>query len=77
MATKKSTRKSQSAATVEPEEVLKKSPTGIRGFDEITEGGLPQGRPALVVGGAGSGKTVFGMEFLVRGALQYHEPGSS
>ncbi|RPJ58751.1 MAG: circadian clock protein KaiC [Acidobacteria bacterium] len=56
-------------------EVLEKARTGVRGFDEITEGGLPQGRPALVVGGAGSGKTVFGMEFLVRGALQYGEPG--
>lgn len=54
---------------------LEKSPTGIRGFDEITNGGLPKGRSALMVGAAGSGKTVFGMEFLVRGALQYGEPG--
>ncbi len=52
-----------------------KVPTGIEGFDEITGGGLPQGRPALVVGGAGSGKTLFAMEFLVRGALAYNEPG--
>lgn len=49
--------------------------TGIEGFDEITGGGLPRGRPALVVGGAGSGKTLFAMEFLIRGALEYNEPG--
>jgi circadian clock protein KaiC len=54
---------------------LKKLPTGIQGFDEITDGGLPKGRPTLVCGGPGSGKTLFGMEFLVRGATQYHEPG--
>jgi len=52
-----------------------KVPTGIVGFDEITDGGLPQGRPALVVGGAGSGKTLFAMEFLIRGAVKYNEPG--
>lgn len=54
---------------------LQKSPSGIQGFDEITEGGLPTGRPTLVCGGAGCGKTLFGMEFLVRGATQYNEPG--
>lgn len=75
MGLRKNSQPSQPVAVIGPEEVLEKSPTGIRGFDEITEGGLPQGRPALVVGGAGSGKTVFGMEFLVRGALQYGEPG--
>ncbi|MFT3776300.1 MAG: circadian clock protein KaiC [Minicystis sp.] len=52
-----------------------KVPTGIRGFDQITEGGLPQGRPTLVCGTAGCGKTLFGMEFLVRGALEHGEPG--
>ena len=52
-----------------------KSPTGIQGFDEITAGGLPKGRPTLVCGGAGCGKTLFGIEFLVRGATQYNEPG--
>ncbi len=52
-----------------------KSPTGISGLDEITGGGLPKGRPTLVVGSAGSGKTLFGMEFLVRGATEFHEPG--
>ena len=54
---------------------LEKCPTGIQGLDEITDGGLPKGRPTLVCGTAGCGKTVLGMEFLVRGALQYHEPG--
>ena len=54
---------------------LIKSPTGIQGFDEITNGGLPTGRPTLVCGGAGCGKTLFGMEFLVRGATQFNEPG--
>ena len=54
---------------------LLKSPTGIQGFDEITGGGLPAGRPTLVCGGAGCGKTLFGMEFLVRGTTQYNEPG--
>src|SRR5579863_1684102 len=55
--------------------MLLKAPTGIQGFDEITGGGLPTGRPTLVSGGAGSGKTLFGLEFLVRGATQYDEPG--
>jgi len=54
---------------------LPKSLTGIQGLDEITGGGLPSGRPTLVSGGAGSGKTLFGLEFLVRGATQYGEPG--
>ncbi|HEV8487285.1 MAG TPA: circadian clock protein KaiC [Blastocatellia bacterium] len=54
---------------------LPKAPTGIQGLDEITGGGLPRGRPTLVSGGAGSGKTLFGLEFLVRGATQYGEPG--
>jgi circadian clock protein KaiC len=54
---------------------LSKSPTGIQGLDEITDGGLPKGRPTLVAGGAGCGKTLFGMEFLVRGARRYNEPG--
>jgi circadian clock protein KaiC len=54
---------------------LAKAATGIRGFDEITGGGLPQGRPTLVAGGPGCGKTLFGMEFLVRGATRFGEPG--
>ena len=55
--------------------VLLKSPTGIKGLDEITGGGLPKGRPTLVCGGTGCGKTLLAMEFLVRGALQFDEPG--
>lgn len=52
-----------------------KSATGILGLDEITGGGLPKGRPTLVAGGAGCGKTLFAMEFIVQGATQYNEPG--
>ena len=54
---------------------LKKTKTGIDGLDEITKGGLPTGRPTLICGGPGCGKTLFGMEFLVRGATQFNEPG--
>src|SRR6267154_5956260 len=54
---------------------LPKSPTGIQGLDEITGGGLPRGRPTLVCGGAGCGKTLFAAEFLVRGAVQFGEAG--
>src|SRR5687768_13580114 len=55
--------------------LLPKSPTGIPGMDEITGGGLPEGRPTLVCGAAGGGKTLFAMEFLVNGIIQYDEPG--
>ena len=58
-----------------PLESLKKERTGIPGFDEITRGGLPAGRPTLVCGSAGAGKTLFAMEFLVRGAMLFNEPG--
>jgi circadian clock protein KaiC len=54
---------------------LPKCPTGIQGLDEITGGGLPRGRSSLVCGGAGCGKTLFAAEFLVRGAVQFGEPG--
>ena len=54
---------------------LPKALTGIEGLDEITEGGLPQGRPTLVCGSAGCGKTLMGIEFLVRGILDFDEPG--
>ncbi|MCC6820874.1 MAG: circadian clock protein KaiC, partial [Verrucomicrobia subdivision 3 bacterium] len=54
---------------------LPKCPTGIQGLDEITDGGLPRGRPTLVCGGAGCGKTLLAAEFLVRGAVQFGEPG--
>ncbi len=56
-------------------DTLPKTPTGIRGLDEITDGGIPKGRPTLVCGSAGCGKTLLAMEFLVRGAVQYDEPG--
>jgi len=54
---------------------LQKCPTGISGFDEITEGGLPKNRTTLVSGAAGSGKTLFGIDFLVKGLSDYNEPG--
>lgn len=54
---------------------LPKAPTGIRGVDEITRGGLPRGRPTLVCGSAGCGKTLFAAEFLIRGATEHGEPG--
>lgn len=57
------------------EKSLEKTPTGITGLDEITYGGLPKGRPTLVCGSAGSGKTLLAMEFLIEGARMYGEPG--
>ena len=54
---------------------IQKAPTGVKGFEDITFGGLPKGRPTLVAGGAGSGKTMFAMEFIVHGAMDYGEPG--
>ncbi|MGI8744077.1 MAG: circadian clock protein KaiC [Bryobacteraceae bacterium] len=66
-------RKSKSIAKAPRQ--LQKCPTGIRGLDEITLGGLPSGRTTLICGGAGSGKTLFGVEFLVRGAQKYGESG--
>lgn len=67
--------KPKSPPTVKPRQQLPKAPTGIQGLDEITGGGLPKGRPTLVCGGAGCGKTLLAMEFLVRGATQFDEPG--
>src|SRR5262249_17903750 len=54
---------------------IEKSSTGIRGFDEVTFGGVPKGRPTLLCGSAGCGKTLFGMTFLYKGAVEFHEPG--
>jgi circadian clock protein KaiC len=62
-------------ATKKKPDVLTKCPTGIKGLDEITGGGLPQGRPTLVCGGTGCGKTLLAMEFLIRGATEFGEPG--
>jgi circadian clock protein KaiC len=61
--------------TVKKQPGLEKCPTGIRGLDEITDGGLPRGRPTLVCGAAGCGKTLLAMEFIVRGARDMAEPG--
>lgn len=55
--------------------VLQKAPTGISGFDDITGGGVPRGRPTLVCGSAGCGKSLFALEFLIRGATQFGENG--
>ncbi|GEP45088.1 circadian clock protein KaiC [Brevifollis gellanilyticus] len=69
-------KKVSSPKAVAPKVVtLPKAATGIQGLDEITQGGLPAGRPTLVCGGAGCGKTMLALEFLVRGATQFDEPG--
>jgi circadian clock protein KaiC len=60
---------------INPANILQKCPTGISGLDEITKGGLPLGRPTLICGSAGCGKTLLSMEFIVRGAMQFQEPG--
>ena len=67
--------KRRTAARLAPSTGLRKASTGIAGLDEILEGGLPAGRPTLICGGAGSGKTLLTVEFLVRGANQFDEPG--
>ena len=61
--------------TIKSSEELPKCETGIRGLDEITDGGIPKGRPTLICGSAGCGKTLMAMEFLVRGAAQFNELG--
>ncbi|MCJ2061062.1 circadian clock protein KaiC [Methylobacterium sp. J-048] len=58
-----------------PHATLPKAPTGIDGFDDVTYGGLPAGRPSLVCGAAGCGKTLFATTFLVNGAIRFNEPG--
>jgi circadian clock protein KaiC len=67
--------KTNNSKSTSPATQLPKCPTGIQGLDEITGGGLPRGRPTLVCGGAGCGKTLLAAEFLVRGATQFDEPG--
>ena len=67
--------KNRETSRSQRENLLPKCPTGIIGFDEITLGGLPRGRPSLICGGAGCGKTLFGIEFLARGAQDFDEPG--
>jgi circadian clock protein KaiC len=71
LATSKSRRRADSG--IFPQ--LEKARTGIAGFDEITKGGVPKGRPTIICGGPGCGKTMFALEFLVRGATQFGEPG--
>src|SRR5919112_931432 len=56
-------------------QILPKTLTGISGLDEITGGGLPKARPTLICGEAGSGKTLFSIEFIVNGATKFNEPG--
>ena len=69
-------RSHKNTPTAAPEApTLPKAPTGIAGLDEITGGGLPRGRPTLICGSAGSGKTMLAAEFLVHGAVDYGEPG--
>ena len=58
-----------------PKEIFPKAKSGIEGLDEITEGGLPKGRPTLICGSAGCGKTLMGVQFLVKGITDYNEPG--
>jgi circadian clock protein KaiC len=67
--------KNHDPKSTSPAAHLPKCPTGIQGLDEITNGGLPRGRPTLVCGGPGCGKTLFAVEFLVRGVVQFGEPG--
>lgn len=69
------TRRRPRKTAIRPPAPLAKCPTGIPGLDEITGGGLPRGRPTLVCGSSGTGKTLLGMQFLVRGALDHGEPG--
>ena len=67
--------KMNKTGTTSPKQTLPKTLTGIQGLDEITGGGVPTGRPTLVCGSAGCGKTLFAMEFIVHGAMLYNEPG--
>jgi len=73
--TKKVARAGAAAARGEVGEPVPKAPSGIDGLDEITAGGLPRGRPSLVIGGPGCGKTMLAAEFIVQGATRFGEPG--
>src|ERR1051326_6516816 len=67
--------KNNGSKSTSPATPLLRCPTGIQGLDEITGGGLPRGRPTLVCGSAGGGKTLLAAEFLMGGAVQFDEPG--
>ncbi|RZA02215.1 MAG: circadian clock protein KaiC [Sphingobacteriaceae bacterium] len=67
--------KSVKGGSTQPQHLLPKTPTGITGLDEITSGGLPKGRPTLICGEAGCGKTLMSLEFIIRGATEFNEPG--
>lgn len=67
--------KKKSISSSSPAVAIPKSPTGIDGLDEITGGGFPAGRPTLIAGSAGAGKTMLAVEFLIRGANEFGEPG--
>jgi circadian clock protein KaiC len=71
----KSRPKAMPARASATRQTLPKAPTGITGFDDVTAGGLPRGRPTLVAGGPGCGKTLFALEFLMKGAVEFDEPG--
>ena len=65
----------KSKKQLSPPKLLPKTATGIAGLDEITGGGLPKGRPSLVCGAAGCGKTLLSIEFIIRGAIEFGDPG--
>lgn len=65
----------KSKSTIKNSKSLPKTPTGISGLDQITGGGIPKGRPTLICGSAGAGKTLLATEFIIRGALEFGEPG--
>jgi circadian clock protein KaiC len=67
--------KSEKVKSIKSKFIFPKTPTGIEGLDEITEGGFPKGRPTLICGGAGCGKTLLSMQFLIKGITEFNEPG--
>src|SRR5690349_24932435 len=72
---KKNKSKTSSAKNIIPDQILPKTQTGIDGLDEITQGGLPKGRPTLLCGTTGCGKTLMAVQFIYKGILDYNEPG--
>src|ERR1044071_5362441 len=68
-------KKTKSQTSAQKKNVFPKTPTGISGLDEITNGGFPKGRPVLVCGSAGCGKTLMATQFIVKGIMEYNEPG--